>query len=266
MPYFETSTGKVFAAVQGEGAPILLLHGFPLSHRMWREQMGPLSASGQVLAPDFPGFGQTMLVDDAMSMDSYAASALSVCEAIAPGQPIHVVGLSMGGYVAMAMLRMAPDRIQSLTLTNTKAEADTGEAAQKRLAMAEKLLVDGSRVAAEAMLPNVMAKSVNEDRPALFDFVRDLMISQSARGLAAAQRAMAARPDSTGTLAGCPVPVLVVAGDDDRITPAPAMERMAAGIPGGRFVLIPGAGHLPVLEKPALVNEAILAHIGLNSK
>ncbi|ADG66984.1 alpha/beta hydrolase fold protein [Planctopirus limnophila DSM 3776] len=260
MPYFETTAGRVFAVVQGEGPPVVLLHGFPLTHRMWREQMVPLSANHQLIVPDFPGFGQTSLAKDSLSIDDYAIVTFALLDVIAPQQPVHVAGLSMGGYIAMGMLRQAADRIRSLALLNTKREADSAEAAQKRLAMADKLLVEGSRVAAEAMMPIVMAPDVNEDRPALFDFVRDLMISQAARGLAVAQRAMASRPDSTELLAKCSVSVLVVAGSEDKITPPQGMAEMARDIPGSQFVTIADAGHLSPLEKPVAVNEALLSH------
>jgi pimeloyl-ACP methyl ester carboxylesterase len=163
----------------------------------------------------------------------------------------------MGGCVALAFVRKYAARVRSLVLCDARAAADTPEAAANRHKMADQVLTEGPRIAAEAMLPRLFAAATKEQQPQVIDAVRNVILASASRGVAAAQRALATRPDCTGWLSEIRVPALMIVGEHDVISTPAEMQGIAAAIPGGRCVVIPNAGHMAPLEQPAAFNSAL---------
>ena len=257
------SNGKALWAIdQGQGPTVLLLHGFPLDHRMWQKQIDALGRQYRVLAPDLPGFGRSLLPPDAMlEMDDYAQAVAELLDAKAVDGPVHLAGFSMGGYIALAFARKFAGRLASLMLVDTKAAPDTPEAAQGRDALAKKVLETGSQVAAEAMIPKLFSPATHADQPEVVARVNEIMLDQSPEAVAAALGAMARRPDSTPGLAAIDIPALLIVGQEDAITPPAEMQKVANALKDASLVTIPGAGHMTTLEKPGDVDEAMLAFL-----
>jgi pimeloyl-ACP methyl ester carboxylesterase len=161
-----------------------------------------------------------------------------------------VVGLSMGGYVAFGMLREEPARISALVLADTRAAADSDDARAKRQELIELAQTQGSAAVAEKQITGLLGKTTREQSPALADSLRPILTSASVESLVAAIAALRDRPDSTPLLRTIDVPTLLICGEEDAVTPAKEMREVAANIPGARFELIPGAGHLSNVEKP----------------
>jgi pimeloyl-ACP methyl ester carboxylesterase len=169
-------------------------------------------------------------------------------------------GCSMGGYLAMAVLRLAPERVGGLVLIDTKATPDTPEAAQSRLDVAQRVEDEGTGGwLAEANLPNLLAGSTREQRPDVVETVREIIESQPPAGISWTALALRTRPDSLELLRDCGVPALVIVGEEDPITPVSAASAMAEVMDGATLVVLPEAGHLTPLEDPAGVVEAILS-------
>ena len=124
--------------------------------------------------------------------------------------------------------------------------------------MADRILTDGPRVIVEVMLPKMFASQTNERNPAVIDSVRNVMLANSSRGIAAAQRGLAERADLTASLGQITVPTLVICGAEDQISPPAEMQALAAAIPGAQYVEISGAGHMAPVEQPAAVNAALV--------
>jgi pimeloyl-ACP methyl ester carboxylesterase len=162
----------------------------------------------------------------------------------------------MGGYTAMAMLRRAPDRVRALVLADTRDGADTDGARADRLEMARRVRADGVEPIVEPMVQRLLSATGREE-PHIADPVRSRIRHCSAEGIAACQEAMAARPDRADVLAAVRVPVLVVCGAEDAVTPPEEMRAMAGRIPGARFSVVAGAGHLSSLEQPAAFGELL---------
>jgi 3-oxoadipate enol-lactonase len=242
---------------EGNGLPLLFVHGFPLDHTMWRDQLAEFAGEYRVIAPDLRGFGSSAVGDVAVTMEQFADDLAAVLDALGVTEPVTLVGLSMGGYVAWQFLRKYRHRLRALVLCDTRAAADSPEAAENRLKVAETVLADGTEALARAMVPKLFAKQKILTRPAVVDDVRNVILQANPRGVAAAQRAMAARPDATGMLETIDMPTLVVVGEDDVISPAEEMRRMAETIPGSRLVVISDAGHMSPLENPAAFNAAL---------
>ncbi len=238
----------------GVGQPVVLLHAFPLSAALWQGQLTALADRCRMIAPDLRGFGGSTPHPLPQSLGEYAADVLALLDALSIEQAI-VAGLSMGGYIAFALWQQAPNRISGLLLADTRATADSEAARATRATNAELVLREGSAALAERMLPNLIAPGA---APELRATLQALAAANPPEGIAAALRAMAARPDSTPLLSAIRVPVTVVVGAEDVLTPPDEARALHEAIPGSRFVVIPHAGHLSAIERPAEFNLALV--------
>lgn len=240
----------------GAGTPILLLHAFPLNAGMWEPRVQALSAVAKVIAPDLPGFGDSAEAPTFDSLDSLAGILYEMLRERGVEQ-MGVVGCSMGGYLAFALLRCAPTFVTRLALLNTKPTSDSEQARANRLAFAERVEREGCAFLVEEWYRGALSPVTLASRPAVVDRVQALIRQATPRGVAAAQRAMANRPDSSAQLPQIGIPTLVLHGLDDRIISEKEARAMADAIKGAQFVGIPDAAHLPNLERPEIVSETL---------
>jgi 3-oxoadipate enol-lactonase len=244
---------------QGSGPVVVLLHGFPLSRAMWAAQLRTLSESFRIIAPDLRGHGESPAPDATYTMDQMADDVVELLDGLGITEPVVVGGLSMGGYVALAMAVKHPDRLRALMLIDTKAAADTPEAAEKREETARATLKAGNAAEVVAsMIPRLFGKTTLERRPELVGPLKADMEKTSASGVAGALRGMAIRPDRRDQLASIAAPSLVIVGQEDAIAPPDEARAMAEALPNGRLAVIPDAGHLAPYEQPEAVDRAIL--------
>jgi pimeloyl-ACP methyl ester carboxylesterase len=166
-------------------------------------------------------------------------------------------GLSMGGYVTMALYRLAPERFTAMVLANTKATVDTPEGRAAREQMIELVRERGASAVADQMLPKLLGATSHRARPYLEPLVRRLIEGNSAEGIAAAIQAIRDRPDSLPTLERTAVPALLIASDEDVIIPVSESEAMHAAMPRSQLVVLAAAGHLSNLEVPEDFSEAL---------
>ncbi|MFG1753746.1 alpha/beta fold hydrolase [Streptosporangium sandarakinum] len=244
----------------GEGVPVVLLHAFPLSSAMWLAQREGLSALCKVITPDLRGFGGSVLGDEEPSLDVMADDVARTLDREGVDRAV-IGGLSMGGYVTMALCRRHPDRLMGVVLADTKASADPDQARANRERIAAAVVEDGSAVLLEEVLPPLVGRTTAERRAMVYGRVRGLVQSAPPRAVAWAQRAMAARPDSFDTLRGLKVPALVLVGEEDGLTPRGDAEAMVEAVPDGRLAVIEKAGHLSAVEQPEAFNRALAGFI-----
>ncbi len=257
MPQFKLLGATLNVVDAGVGSPLLLVHGFPLDHTMWQTQIDAFSGTHRVIAPDLRGFGASSVTSGTVSMEQFADDLAALLDAMQIEGPVTYCGLSMGGYIGWQFFRRHRARVEQLILCDTKAAADTAEAAEGRRKLAEKVLQEGAGVVAEGMLPKLFAKAAATEQPHVVQSTREVMLRTDPQGIAAALRGMAQRPDSTSLLSTIDVPTLVIVGQEDAIATPSEMRTIAAAIPQARFVEVPAAGHMAPLERPALVNETI---------
>jgi len=238
---------------EGQGEPILLVHAFPLSSAMWEDQIDALSTRFRVIAPDLRGFGGTARGAGLASLDQAADDLAALLEELKIDHAT-VVGLSMGGYIAFALLRRHPARVARLVLADTRAGADTPEGRAGREQSAQLAEAQGAEAVGAAMLPKLLAPGASEE---VREEVRKIVAANDRAGVAAAQRAMAARPDSAPDLAALRIPTLILVGSEDGLTPPAEARAMHEAIAGSRLVEIDGAGHLSNLEAPDAFNAAV---------
>jgi 3-oxoadipate enol-lactonase len=245
-------------AEKGNGAPLLLLHGFPLNRSMWEPQINFFADYYRVIAPDLRGFGKTALAQNNVNtMELFAediAALLDYCGV----EKAHVMGLSMGGYISFALYRQFPQKVKSLILADTKAEGDTPEVRKGRYELAEKVKIEGSKAATDGMLPKMFAPANNARMPQVVAIVEAMINHTNPNTIIATLPGLAERLDSTETLRQIQVPTLVIHGIEDVLMPVAKAEAMTAHIPNAQFVVVPEAGHLSNLENPAFFNQQVL--------
>ena len=226
--------------------PILMIPGLNATPRAFEAQMETLWRFGPVTIAD----------------NRQGSTVGEMAAAILADAPPRFVlgGFSMGGYVAFEIMRRAPERVSRLMLIDTQARPDTPEATANRRRGMELARAGKLDLAAAGTFPAAVHPA-HVDDPALRAIHLDMARANGVEAYLRQQEAIIARPDSGPDLARIAVPTLIVVGDGDQITPPAAAQEMAAGSPGARLVVIAQAGHLALIEQPALVNAAIAAFL-----
>ncbi|MDP9227156.1 MAG: alpha/beta hydrolase, partial [Actinomycetota bacterium] len=240
----------------GGGTPVLLVHAFPLNAGMWQPQIESLGRRFRLIAPDLKGFGGSE-APEAMadySVDGYADDLRGLLGALGL-ERIVLVGLSLGGYVALAFLRRHPEVVAALVLADSRAEADSTEGQEKRTAQQTQVREHGTARLIDSLAEALLAAPTRERSPEIVDHAKRLM-DNSPQGYISALEAMKNRPDSTTDLVKINVPTLMLVGENDAVTPPEASRKMHEHVRGSRLVVLPDAGHLSNLEAPEAFTRA----------
>lgn len=247
------------AADDDRARPLVLLHAFPLSAAMWEGQFDAFPG-WRVVAPETRGFrgpdGPAVESPGEPTMDELAMDVEHVLDALGLAQAV-IGGLSMGGYLTLALYRRAPERFRALVLANSKASADSDEAKEGRRKMGALVEREGASAVADDMLPKLLGQTTQRGRPEVARLVRSLIEANSPEAITGALGAMMTRPDSRPLLAHVTCPTFILAGEEDTLIPPAAAEEMHAGIRESHLVMLPASGHLANLEQPEAFNRAL---------
>lgn len=265
MRYLSSPGGRGDEMLKGTRT-LILIHGFPLSADMWLPQLARVPLGWQIVAPDVRGFrGMGPAFEDAFlqgaSVDDYADDILALMDHLDLDKAA-IGGLSMGGYVAMALALRAPKRVSHVILADTKMTADTEEARAGRDATRALVEKDGPGAVATAMLPRLVGERTKREQPDLLEALRHLIEMNRTESIVGGLTALKHRPDRTAALATVRVRTLVICGAEDVMTPVADSEAIARTIPGAELVVIPGAGHMSNMEQPAAFNDAVARFLG----
>ncbi|HWW83768.1 MAG TPA: alpha/beta fold hydrolase [Vicinamibacterales bacterium] len=244
------------SASRRDRGALILIHGFPLNARMWEPQLALAEGGWRVIAPHLRGMDAAPGGPTAATLDDFAADIVDLMDALHIENAV-IGGLSMGGYTAFALLRLAARYFRGLILADTRSEADTVEGVAARKRMIQLVGEKGPLAVVDEMMPKLLGTTTRENRPELVDQVRSLALASSSEALAGAIRAMMGRPDSTPLLSTIHVPTLVLVGEEDGLTPVENARDLHRQIPGSDLRLIPMAGHLSNLEQPEAFNDAV---------
>ena len=250
----------------GMGLPVIFLHAFPLNRNMWDGEIAALLSEQRyrLVSLDWRGFGESEIPNEISTMDLFADDVAGLMDQLGIEQAV-LCGLSMGGYAAFAFLRKYPQRLSALILADTKPQADTSEAQANRENVAQLAEAQGTGAIADLQLPRLLSDYTRQHHPEVEIRVRQMIEAATPQGIAAASRGMARRLDSTDLLASIACPTLVIAGEQDILTPPDIAQDYAARIPGAQYVVIPQAGHLSNLEQPDMFVNTVstfLASVG----
>jgi 3-oxoadipate enol-lactonase len=243
--------------------PLLLLHAFPLNAELWRPQLERVARGWRFLAPDLRGFGAGVQSPTPGSLADMAGDIVGFLDALEIEKAV-IGGLSMGGYVTMALYRAAPERFTGMVLANTRAGADDADGRAAREKMAQLVRSKGPSAVADQMIPKLLGTTSRRARPHLEPLVRRMIESNTAEGIEAAIHAIKDRPDSMATLERSAVPALIITGDEDEIIPVAESVAMEKVIPRAQLVVLTAAGHLSSLEVPDDFSEVLTNFLHAN--
>jgi 3-oxoadipate enol-lactonase len=247
--HVRSDDSDIYFDVIGTGPDVILLHPFPSNRQFWKPIVPYFDSHYRLIMPDLRGLGDSQSGDGIATMQRQATDILRLCDELKISKAVFV-GCSIGGYILFEAWRQYRERFRALVLCDTKAEADDDLARDKRLRSAEDVLLRGPDIFITATLPNLIGASTQRNRPDIFAAARATTSGSTAQGIAAVQRGMAAREDSTRILAEIDVPTLVLVGEEDTATPIPAVQSMAQKIRKSEFHVIPNAGHYAPFEQP----------------
>lgn len=259
MPTVRSTDAQLFYEVTGSGPDVVLLHPFPLNHHFWDGVLDLLSTRYRLIVPDLRAHGDSELGEGPATMEKMAGDLDKLCreEKITRG---FFVGVSIGGYLLFEFWRRYRERVAAIALSNTRAAAETPESRSTRLALAHRVLREGTAGFIEDMLPKLMSPTTITNRPDIVDTARRMMQKMSPQDIAGVQQGMADRPDSIQMLKTINVPSLVITGSDDSV-PRSEAELMHQQISGSRLQIIDRAGHYAALEQPQEYGKILRAFL-----
>jgi pimeloyl-ACP methyl ester carboxylesterase len=241
---------------EGNGTPIILLHGFPLSSEIWSTAVDRLLDDFRVLAPDLRGHGLSDKPEGSYSMDTLGDDVIQIADH-AGADRFVLGGHSMGGYAALRVADRFPDRLLGLIFVDSRAEADGDEGKAKRIGAINKIRAEGKHAFLNDFLPNLVGPTTKSRNPGVLNLIRGIASYVPDHVLASCLKGLMERPDSRDLLLRIRVPALVIVGEEDTLTPPSAAEALADGIADSELLVLPGVGHTPSVEAPAAVAEAI---------
>ena len=227
----------------GNGAPLMLIHGFPFDHTIWNGVSTLLKDEFTLILPDLRGFGQSTTVETPYTMSDMADDLADLLDHLGI-EKAALAGHSMGGYVALAFAKKYPQRVSGLCLVASQAAADLPERKANRYKDADAVVQMGVGIIAEGMTPKL---SADADLQA---FLRPLMERQTPPAVIGSLKAMAEREDLLSHLSSVAFPVILIHGDADKLIPIEHAREIQTVQPSAQLVALQGVGHMPMMESP----------------
>jgi 3-oxoadipate enol-lactonase len=243
-----------------EGIPIVFIHGFPFDHSMWEAQVNALPAKFRPVTYDIRGHGLSESGSCHYSLEFFADDLFALIEHLNLDKPI-ICGLSMGGYITLRAFERKPDAFRALILCDTRSEADTNEAKIKRSSAVKTIEEKGVQKYAEDSVNNLFWEANVQSVIPAVSKIRTIIENMSADVLCATLIALAARTDTTEVLDQIKIPVLIMVGEHDKLTPPIAAESLHENITGSELQVIKNAAHLSNLENPEEFNGHLLSFL-----
>lgn len=248
---------QVHYVERGHGIPVVFIHGFPLSHRMWEPQLIALPDYFRHIAYDLRGHGESGYGDGQYTLEWFVDDFFALLDELHVDKAI-VCGLSMGGYIALRAMERNPERFLAAVLCDTRSTADDNAGKLKRAELLRQVKSEGAAVFARHSVPALFASATQQNNPSVVQMMQDIASLHSPVGIAAALLALASRTDTTEFLSSIAIPTLIMVGEHDTVTPVSASLAMKNLIANVSMEVIPDAGHLSNLENPMVFNEKLL--------
>ncbi|HTB13955.1 MAG TPA: alpha/beta hydrolase [Bryobacteraceae bacterium] len=232
----------------GSGNAVLFIHGHPFNRTMWRPQIQSLRWKYRTIAPDLRGYGETSVpAEPAIPLETMAGDLVALLDHLGV-ERVCVVGLSMGGQIAMEFARAFPDRTAAAVFAATFPQGETPEGVERRNKMADRLIAEGMAPTGCEMIPKLIGPASLRKKPAIASFVYEMICSTDPVGAAAAVRGRAMRRDYRESVTQFKFPCMIAIGTDDSYTTVEEAKAMQAAMQGSRLEIFPGIGHMPNLE------------------
>jgi len=236
--------------------PLIFLHAFPLSSKMWQDQIHYFESDFRVICPDLRGLGKSQAGDGQFTIETLADDLIALMDHLEIPRAIWC-GLSMGGYTLLRAIQKYPDRCRALILCNTKSLPDENKGKLGRAGHIQLIQNQGLKPFTEAFLQVLFS---TENLKSNCDFVQktsDIMNGQNPIGVCGCLLAMGMRMDTTDGLKDIKVPTLIIGSELDIPCPPQTAQILHQGITGSQLQIIPKAAHLSNLEDAVKFNEII---------
>ncbi len=260
MPNLEVNGTSLYYEDTGPGSTgqtIAFMHGLLWSTEQFAPQVAALRDRYRCISWDHRGQGKSAADHrHCIGIELVWQDAVALLDRIAGG-PVHLVGLSMGGFVAMRVAARSPERVRTLTLLETSADPEPLENVRRYRVLNAVVRVVGAKLLAGKVAPIMLGKSVLADPARKPDVERFTAIMTARKDIWRATNGVVDRAGCYDELAKITAPTQVLVGDEDVATPRPKAERMVAAIAGAKLVTIPHAGHSSPVEEPTAVTAAI---------
>jgi len=249
-----------------DDAPVIIfIHGFPLNKSMWNIQVEALKENYRVIAYDIRGHGNSDPGIDEFSIELFVIDLLRLMEKLKIEKSI-LCGLSLGGYIALNAVLKHPDRFDGLILNDTQCIADTPEIKENRCNAIISIKEKGVEQYADEIIKKLFAQETFTKNKNVVDAVKEMIISTQKQSLCNTLHALAERKETCDQLPEINIPVLIMVGEEDKITPIAAAQQMHEKILNSKLEIIPQAGHLSNLENPAAFNTHLVNFLKLARK
>ncbi len=240
-----------------QSMPVVFVHGFPFSHEIWHSQLTVAGKLYHAIAYDVRGHGGSSVGDGQYSIEQHCDDLIALLDHLKILKVV-IVGLSMGGYIALRAMERNPERFRGLVLCDTRSEADANEGKIRRANDATRVKREGSKTFADEFVHKVFAAESFSRRKEATDLVHRIIRRTPPLSIAGTLIALAARTDTTASLAAITVPTLILVGEHDAITPPAASQAMLERIQGAELAVVPEAAHMSNMENPEFFNEHLL--------
>lgn len=237
-----------------DDAPVIIfIHGFPFNKSMWCAQAEALKENYRVIAYDVRGHGNSDAGNEDFSIDLFTNDLISFMDKLELNKVI-LCGLSMGGYIALNAVEKHPHSFDALILSDTQCAADTPEGKEKRMKMIESIKKIGVEQYADESIKNLFAPESFTTKEKEVAAVKEMILNTSAQTLCKTLLALSERKETCKKLFAIEMPVLILVGKEDKITPPAAAQFLYENIPGSVLSIIEHAGHVSNLENSTEFN------------
>ena len=246
----------VFQTGNKNNQPIVFIHGFPFDHKMWDFQVDYFKKDYHCITYDISGLGESPAGDGQYTMEGFVDDLFNVVESLKLNKPV-LCGLSMGGYIALRAIERNEEKIKALILCDTKSEADSNAGKINRAKGVKEINEIGAEKFAEGFVQRCFSEEFVKTNREEYEQVVMRSKESDPVGLKGCLLAMAGRTDTTGYLDKIKIPVLVLCGEEDQLTPPSVMKSMSDKIAGSLFHTIPKSGHVTPVENPKVFNSIV---------
>jgi 3-oxoadipate enol-lactonase len=235
------------------GVPVIFIHGFPFNKVMWEDQLDLLKDNYRVLAYDVRGHGDSNPGIQQFSIQQFVTDLFLLMDALYIKKAV-VCGLSMGGYIALKAVQQDPDRIAGLVLCDTQCMADTEEGKRKRSDTMQAVQTNGLKQYAEDSVEKLFSKTSLANKKQVVAGIEGTILHTPVETIVHTLMALAGRQETCSSLHLIKVPVLIMVGAEDQVTPVASAQKMHALIQHSELQILEKAGHVSNLEAPEIFN------------
>ncbi len=235
---------------------IIFLHGFPFDQQMWDAQVEFLKNEFLCVTYDIRGLGKSEMGNGQFTMEMFADDCFTIKAELGLEKPV-ICGLSMGGYLGFRVLERAQEIFSAAILFNTRAESDSDMAKLKRASGINQINVEGVEKFVEGFVPNCFSEKYKTESVEEYNVYLERSKKSNPLGVKGCLLAMQGRTSVTSSLPNFKIPVLLLCGEEDKLTPPEEMRSIAEKIPNAKYLTVPGSGHMTPIENPSFVNKAM---------